>query len=107
MKGEKRLPVIWEGREFYEIIEFDCHVINLSYKGGGGFFTVLPISPLKYRRKNGTQSEIQIKETHLYTIFSIWDDWGEKKEMQIPNSMLDKIETAKKWAIKNELLVND
>ena len=97
--------VIWEGREYYRIKKFDCHIVDLQFtKEGGGYFTVLPISPLEYRRENSTQAKVIINKEETVTQFIIYDDWGTPHEMVIPNYFAQDIFNAEQAAKEQELL---
>lgn len=109
-KKTKRLPVIWQGREYYGINKFDCRIVDLkSTKNGGTYFTGIPISPLEYRKKNPTKAEVKIIKVEItksvnYTIFIVYDDWGTPHKMMIPDTMSEEIKIAKQAAIDAKLL---
>ena len=97
--------VIWQGERFNKIRNFDHLVIDLERLGGGGYFTSLPISSLGFRKKcPHSKASAEIRERKDVTEFIITDDWGTPYKIVIPNSMTKEIETARKSAIKNELL---
>lgn len=97
--------VIWQGEYFNKIRKFDCLVVDLERFGGGGYFTSIPISSLDFRKKcPHSKARVEIRDKKDVTEFIIFDDWGTSYQMVIPNSMTKEIETARKSAIKNELL---
>jgi hypothetical protein len=87
----KNKSVIFNNEEYFKIIKFDCNVVDLSYKEGGGYFTVLPVS---------THSKVEINKDNNRTTFIITDDWGKVHVMLIPNFMNEEIATAIKSAEK-------
>lgn len=98
-------PVIFEGRKYFGIREFDCHSIGLYTEKTlkGTFFTVIPISPKKYREKNPTKAKVEIELKKDWIIFKIFSDWGECSTMEIHNSLNKEIEIAKKAMIERGL----
>ena len=102
-------PVVWEGRQYKEIEKFDCRVVKLSYElnGCGEYMTVIPISSKKYREEERqTKAVVVISENVEWTLFEVYDDWGQCYEMYIHNSLAKEIETAKKAAEEQGLLIN-
>lgn len=102
-------PVVWEGRQYKEIEKFDCHVVKLKYElnGCGGYMTVIPISPKKYREEERqTKAAVVITENAGWTLFSIYSDWGQCYEMNIHNSLAKEIKEAKNAAEEQGLLLN-
>lgn len=99
-------PVIFEGRKFFGIKEFDCHCVGLFTEKTleGGFFTVIPISPLEYRKKTPTKARVEIKTENDWTIFKLYSDWGNYSIMEIHNSLSKEIEFARQKAIEHELI---
>lgn len=99
-----RKPIIWysagssRGRTFSGIERFDCHVVSLYNEHGGGYFTVIPISPLDYRKKNHTNAKARIEESNGYVEFYVYDDWGSQHIMKIPKSMHKEIRLARQSA---------
>lgn len=83
--------VIFNNEEYFKIIKFDCNVVDLAHKEGGGYFTVLPVS---------TRSKVEVKKDDTHTNFIITDDWGKVHIMLIPNFMNDEIAIAIKGAEK-------
>ena len=69
------------------VLKFDCHVISVDFKGGGGFCTVLPISPREYRESQNRilPDKVEIAYDSEYTTFIITDDWGNEYEVAIDN----------------------
>ena len=98
-------PVIFEGIKYFGIREFDCHIIALYTEKTlkGTFFTVIPISPKKYRDKSPTKAKVEIELKKDWTVFKIFSDWGECSTMEIHNSLSVEIETAKKAIIERGL----
>jgi len=102
-------PVVWDGRQYKEIEEFDCRVVKLRYEinGCGSYMTVIPISPKKYREEeHQTKAAVVISENAGWTLFSIYSDWGQCYEMNIHNSLEKEIKAAKKAAEEQGLLLN-
>ncbi len=69
---------------------FDCYVLSIDTKGGGGYFTSFPISPKVYREALKSKGRIlpdkvEINYDGEFTIFLITDDWGNKYEVSIEN----------------------
>lgn len=97
--------VFWQGRTYNSIKEFDCHVVDLETERGGGYLTVIPISPKEYRERHRmTRAAVRIEIGDAYTVFKITDDWGAPYRMAIPNEMKEEIRVAKQAAIKQNLL---
>lgn len=98
-------PVIFEGRKYFGIREFDCHSIGLYTEKTlrGTLFTVIPISPKKYREKSPTKAKVEIELKKDWTIFKIFSDWGECSTIEIHNSLSEEIKTAKKAMIERGL----
>lgn len=99
-------PVIFEGRKFFGIREFDCHSVGLFTEKTlqGTFFTVIPISDAKYRKKNPTKARVEIETKDDWTIFKMYSDWGQCHKMEIHNSLSKEIEIAKQKAVEQCLL---
>ncbi len=99
-------PVIFEGRKYFGIREFDCKCVGLFTEKTlqGTFFTVIPISDLEYRKKSPTKSKVEIEVKGDWTIFKIFSDWGECSKMEIHNSLSKEIEFAKEKAVEQRLL---
>lgn len=96
--------IIWEGEKYSQIKKFDCRVVELETKEGGGYCIALPISPLSFRKTNPTKAKVKIITKKDFTDFIITDDWGYPRIMSIPNEMKSEIQTAIKSAVKNGLL---
>lgn len=97
MKTENNsLPIIWENRRFYSINRFDCHVVDLqTYKEGGSYLTVIPISDFEYRKKKPTKASVKVEALQNgYTEFTISCDWGRKHIMLIPTIQKENIDLA-------------
>ena len=63
MKTTKKFcPVIFEGRKFYGIREFDCVSVGLFTEETkqGTYFTSIPISDKEYRDKSPTKAGVKI-----------------------------------------------
>ena len=99
-------PVIFEGRKFFGIREFDCISVGLFTEETlqGTFFTCIPISGAKYRKKHPTKARVDIKTKKGWTVFDIYSDWGGLSEMKIHNSLKKEIEYAKMKAAEHGLL---
>jgi len=99
-------PVIFEGRQFFGIEEFDCKSVKLFTEETlqGTFFTVIPISSLDYRKKHPTKARVEIIIKDDWTTFEIYSDYGELSEMKIHNSLLKEIDFAKEKAVEYGLL---
>lgn len=103
-------PITFEGEHFYKIKEFDCRIVSLytttknKKNQQGTYFTVIPISSLKYRKENPTKAKVEILEGQIICEFRIWDDWGRLYIMRIPYKYKKEIDIAKKAAIEQELL---
>jgi hypothetical protein len=98
-------PVIFEGRKYFGIREFDCHSVGLYTEKTlkGTFFTVIPISPKGYREKTPTKAKVEVELKKDWTIFKMFSDWGECSTMEIHNSLSKEIEIAKKSIIERGL----
>lgn len=99
-------PVIFMGRKFFGITEFDCRSVGLFTEEilQGTFFTVIPISDVKYRKKRPSKAKVEIESKDDWTIFKIYSDWGQCSKMEIHNSLSKEIEFAKQQAIEQGLL---
>lgn len=99
-------PVIFEGKKYFGIYEFDCINIGLFTEKTlqGTFYTKIPISSIEYRKENKTKSKVEIKSKGDWTIFKIFSDWGECSKMEIHNIFSKEIEIAKEKAIEYNLL---
>lgn len=93
----------YAGGTFDRIRKFDCHVVDLENDHGGGYFTVIPISPLKHRKEHKTQASVDIVDDGHSTTFLITDDWGKDHKMVIENVHHAEIEKAKDAAKANGL----
>ncbi len=98
-------------RQKYDSIEqFDCRVISLKYKEGGGFFTCIPISPLAHRKTDGYARyrhelpSVTVTVRAKDTTFTMVDDWGHRHKLKIDNSHSEEIASAIESARKEELL---
>jgi len=88
------------------IREFDCHVLSIDFKNGGGFSTGFPISDKKYRevQEKKFPDKVVITEDSEYTTFIITDDWGNKYMVAIDNIHYSAIQHAKDKAKEYGLL---
>jgi hypothetical protein len=95
-------PVIFEGRKYFGVREFDCHCVGLFTEETlqGTFFTVIPISPKEYRETSPTKAKVEISTENDWTVFKIFCDWGQCHIMQLHNTLKDEINTAKNAAIE-------
>lgn len=86
----------FKGRWYTDIEKFDGRIIDLKVDydnlseeelnkhqyGCAEYFTLIPISPLDYRKENPTQAKVTVEpipnpiENSFYTCFKIYDDWG-------------------------------
>jgi hypothetical protein len=99
-------PVIFEGRKYFGIREFDCKCVGLFTEKTlqGTFFTVIPISNSEYRKKSPTKAKVEIETKDDWTIFKMFNDWGQCHKMEIHNSLSKEIEFAKQKAVEQGLL---
>jgi hypothetical protein len=99
-------PIIFNGRSYYGIKEFDCRIIDLFTEKThrGCFLTILPISDKKNRLKHKTKAKDIVENIHESTIFTIYSDWDEKNIIKIHNSLHDEILIAINSAINDNLL---
>lgn len=101
-------PVLWEGKLYCGIREFDCIRVDLFTEPTmrGGYFTVIPISAAEFRRDNPTKAKALIVNRGEWTEFTIWDDWGEGHVMKIHNSLSAEISSAIEGAKRNEIPIS-
>lgn len=101
-------PVLWEGKLYYGIERFDCVVVDLFTEPtkSGGYFTVIPISSVEFRRDNPTKAKVLIVNRGEWAEFTIWDDWGEGHVMKIHNSLSAEISSAIEGAKRNEIPIS-
>ena len=106
MIDRPKCPVIYEDREYYGIVEFDCHNIYLYTEKtlSGTFSTTIPISSKEYRIHYKTKAKVKIIFLKDWTEFIIYDDRGIPVIMNIHNSLEDKINFAISSAVKNNLI---
>lgn len=87
---------------------FDCKSIDITFSEGGGYFTSLPISPLKYRQENDTISRRNVKghieNSDTHTVFKITDDWGGVHTISINNRFKKEIKKTIKAGKKEQIL---
>lgn len=96
--------VIFENREYDHINKFDCRIVDLGFKEGGSFFTVLPVSDLEYRENNPTKASVTVSYNKQYATFLIASDWGQVYTIKIPISMIKEIEAAINAAKRQKLI---
>ena len=99
---------IIEGEDI--ICKFDCHVLSIDFKGGGGFCTAFPISPKEYREDAKRRGRVMPDKAEIscdddFTTFIITDDWGQIYEVAIDNCHYSAIKEAKEKAKEYGLLV--
>jgi hypothetical protein len=95
-------PVHW----FEDIIDFDGIVLRLSYNMGApswNYCTVLPISPMGFRRNSPTKASISIEEFEEKVSFLITDDYGVKYTLIIDRALQHRIDYAITAIRENEL----
>lgn len=97
--------IYFDGQKFESIRRFDCHVVDLVRVGGGGFFTVIPISSAAYRKSNPTHASVSVTPKKRQTIFCISDDFGCLHIMRIGNEHKVEIERAIMSAEEQGLLI--
>ncbi len=87
----------YKGNEFDNIKEFDCNVLSFGYdSGNGGYFTVIPVSPLDYREEEGHRdsAKVEISIGATSTQFDITSDHSEIYTVIIDNIHSDEIQKA-------------
>jgi hypothetical protein len=90
-----------------KVVEFDGTLIKLENDNGGGFMTVVPISPLAYRKTiHKTQAHITCDTDVMFTTFKITDDYGHVHMLSIPNDQREAIDHAIACAKTQELMSN-
>jgi len=95
-----KLPIVWKGHNYYGIKRFDCRVVELDVtKEGGTYFTVLPISPFKFRMQTPTKAKLKVSKLKDHIQFVIYDDWGSTHTLKIPKTMKKEIKMVKDAAI--------
>lgn len=106
MKTAMECSVIFKNQKYYGVKEFDGKVIHLYTEPTlhGTFMTVIPISPLEYRKEKPTKAKVEVVEDSDWTNFIMTDDWGERYTIQLHNSLSYEIAYAKQMCIKNGLL---
>lgn len=99
-------PIIFEGRKFTGIKEFDCQIVSLFTEPTfeGTFFTELPISPKDFRKRHPTRARVEIGKATNWVFFEIWDDHGTLSIMKIHANLTKEIDFATKAAFKQGLL---
>lgn len=106
LKPTKKHPVIFGGRKYFGIKEFDCLIITVYTEKtlSGMFSTCFPISDKSHRSVYKTRARVEIKKNRGYTTFRIFSDWGTEQDVDIHNSLSKEIEFAKSKAIEYNLL---
>jgi hypothetical protein len=77
--------ITYKGNNYDTIREFDCRVLDLGYKEGGGYVTVFPISPKECRKSHSLQSKVAVIKSTTKTTFNIYSDWGNLYTVIIDN----------------------
>jgi len=99
----------FRGEKYDAIDQFDCHVLSFKYEPeGGGFCTILPISPLSYRKNvpsNSSHVRVSIEEKH--TEFLIVDDHNKAHLVKVDNKHSDEIVKAIAAATREQLLLTE
>jgi hypothetical protein len=96
--------ITFDGMEWPIIRQFDCRVISVEGKSGGGWFTCLPISPTEYRRKHPTKARVAVSRGETDTVFHITDDWGHLHKVTLSNDMQEEIKAATAAAVSQGLM---
>jgi len=106
MKQQKNINVIFNGKQYFGIKEFDIRHIVLFIEPTlqGTFSTNIPISSANYRTTNPTKAKVYILKNSHWTTFEIYNDFGDLSTMKIRNKLLNEIEFAKQKAIEYKLL---
>ena len=70
--------IIFEEEEYKSFTDLDLNIgmIGLKRENGGEYFTVLPVSPISYRKKSPTQAKVDIKKYNKKLIIDITSDYG-------------------------------
>lgn len=99
--------IIFQERKYDSIKKFDCHILDFHNNTGGGYFTCLPISPLKHRQgcQRNFPDKVEITKDESFTHFAITDDWGTVHTVSIGNEHKAEIETATQAAKEQGLLL--
>ena len=99
----------YKGGEFDSIKEFDCRVLSFEHDAGGSYFTVIPISPLDYREREGNRDKARVDITigATSTQFDITSDYKEIYTVSIDNIHSDEIQKAIISANKDKLLFKE
>ena len=97
----------FDGEVYTSIDKFDCHTIILISEGGGGYGTVIPISPKGYRDVNPTRAGVSVDIKSHQTNFHITSDLGEKFLVEIDNCHSFEIVSAIISANENGLIYGE
>ncbi len=94
-----------------KIRRFDCYVLSIDCKNGGGFSTSFPISPKEHREYSKARGrvlpdKVVIESDSEFTTFFITDDWGNVYEVSVDNHHYSAIEHATAKAREYGLLVS-
>lgn len=100
----KTRRIIWKNTVYWSVTKFDGIVIDLNFRYGGGYFTVLPISDKEYRKTNFTPASISVVNKGIHTVFNIVDDWNHKHTLSIHNSLVGEIKESLNGCLDNELI---
>jgi len=106
MKQQKNINVIFNGKQYFGIKEFDIRHIVLFIEPTlqGTFATNIPISSVDFRKVKPTKAKVYILKNSHWTTFNIYNDFGDLSTMKIRNSLSIEIEFAKQKAIEYELI---
>lgn len=64
-------------------------LVDATTQGGGGFFTVIPVSPSEHRKKHPTKFNVERKSDSELIVYS---DWGEPYFFRGDGEFLDELE---------------
>ena len=81
------------------IRNFDCRILSIDCKDGGGYFTVFPISDKGHRdslKEKGRilPDKVVVIDDDQFTTFHITDDWGVICKVRIDNIHYQSIKNA-------------
>lgn len=99
--------IVYKGRRYDYIEEFDGKVIRLRFNEGGSMITVLPISPKYHRYNHPTEAYVNLEENENSVTFYIQDDWGKRHVIEIGREHQDWIDYAKNNLVNEGLLDHD
>ena len=96
--------IYYKDMKFDKVEQFDCHVLSFEYKEGGRYWTVLPISPLEYRKDYPTGACVEVEYGKRSTKFFITDDCRRTHIVILTNKHKEAIEFAVNEAREQGLL---